>query len=92
MQLGKLGPRQPDQSLSNKTDRFAPQTNQSVTSGAQNADKRIEAENAFAALTLPPNTVPNVAAAWKGDREARIRLNKPLIDHARAAAEAEEGA
>lgn len=51
---------------------------------------RIEAERQFAALANPQNTLPNVAASWERDREARIRLNKPLINHARASREADD--
>jgi hypothetical protein len=47
-------------------------------------DARIEAERAFAEISTPSHVLPNLAAAWQRDHEARIRLNKPLIDHARA--------
>jgi len=53
---------------------------------------RIEAERQFAALANPQNTLQTVVAAWDRDREARIRLGLPLINDARAAAEAGEGA
>jgi hypothetical protein len=54
-------------------------------------DKRVEAEKQFAALTLPPNTLPTVAASRDRDREARIRHGLPLIDWTkRATAETEE--
>ena len=74
---------------------FEPQRILSDVPAPVNAtEQRIAAEQAWAAETLPPNTLPTVAAALDRDREARIRLGLPLINHARAARadEAEEGA
>jgi hypothetical protein len=53
-------------------------------------NRRIAAERAFALITTPSHVLPTVAAREQRDREARIKLGLPMIDHRRA--EAEEGA